>query len=90
MKNATPYHHRELEGLLEDLLEDLPGDFSDIGYVKELDCGRSCKLWNKISDSILTLNSSSKSYTPLPINSEIDATVSLFSGSVFESLSRAV
>ena len=40
MKNATPYHHRELEGLLEDLPEDLPGDFSDIGYVKELDCGR--------------------------------------------------
>jgi len=45
MKNATPYHHRELEDLLEGLLEDLPGDFSDIGYVKELDCGRSCKLW---------------------------------------------
>lgn len=50
MKNATPYHHRESERLLVGL----PGDFSDIGYVKEHDCGRSCKLWKETSDSILT------------------------------------
>lgn len=61
MKNATPYHHRELEGLLEDL----PGDSSDIGYVRECDCGGSCKLWNEISDSILTLTTSSISRTPI-------------------------
>ena len=65
MKNATPYHHRELEGLLEDL----PGDSSDIGYVRERDCARSCKLWYEISDSILTLTTLSVSCTDRPTKS---------------------
>ena len=56
-----PYHHCELEDLLEDLL----GDISDIGYMKECGCGKSCELWNETSESILTLTTFSVPRAPI-------------------------